>query len=107
MGKIRVYELARELNIESKALLAKMKDAGIIVNSHQSTLTSAQIVKIRALCEEKQERVVVRRRKKVEEVAEPTSGAAVQEVQASAEEASQETVLDKPKTVVRRREPIA
>ncbi len=67
MGKIRVYELARELNIESKILLVKMKEAGIIVNSHQSTLTQAQVDQIRALTAEKQSRVVVRRRKKVDE----------------------------------------
>ena len=35
MGKIRVYELARELKIESKVLLAQMAEAKINVASHQ------------------------------------------------------------------------
>ncbi len=106
MVKIRVYELARELNIESKALLAKMKDAGIIVNSHQSTLTTAQIEKIRALCEEKQERVVVRRRKKVEVEGVPESGveAALEATPPSIDEpVKTEVAEDRPKAVVVRR----
>ena len=64
MAKIRVYELARELKMESKALLAKMKDLGIQVPSHQSTLTAAQIEKIRASMETSKPKVVVRRRRK-------------------------------------------
>ncbi len=47
MSKIRVYELARELKIESKLLVNKLKDIGIEVSSHQSTLTADQIVRIK------------------------------------------------------------
>ncbi len=47
MSKIRVYELARELKIESKLLVNKLKDLGIEVASHQSTLSADQIVKIK------------------------------------------------------------
>ena len=65
MAKIRVYELARELKMESKVLLAKMKEMGIQVPSHQSTMTSAQIEKIRVNLQAGQPaKVVVRRRRK-------------------------------------------
>lgn len=73
MAKIRVYELARELKMESKALLAKMKDLGIQVPSHQSTLTAAQIEKIRASMETSKPKVVVRRRRKAAASDEPSS----------------------------------
>ncbi|MBW1834535.1 MAG: translation initiation factor IF-2 N-terminal domain-containing protein, partial [Deltaproteobacteria bacterium] len=38
MGKIRVYELARELNIKNKELLEKLSKMAIKVNSHMSSL---------------------------------------------------------------------
>ena len=70
MAKIRVYELARELKMESKVLLAKMKEMGIQVPSHQSTLTSAQIEKVRVQLQASQPtKVVVRRRRKSAESA--------------------------------------
>ncbi len=47
MTKLRVYELSRELNIDSKILMNRMKSLGITVASHQSTLTDAEIAKIR------------------------------------------------------------
>lgn len=66
MAKIRVYELARELGIESKALVAKLRDMKIDVSSHQSTLSATHADKIRAtLSGEKPKVVVVRRRRKV------------------------------------------
>ena len=45
MSKIRVYELARELKMESKMLVNRLKGIGIVVASHQSTLSSDQVVK--------------------------------------------------------------
>jgi translation initiation factor IF-2 len=47
MSKIRVYELARELKVESKLLVNKLKDLGIEVSSHQSTLSADQVVKVK------------------------------------------------------------
>lgn len=49
MSKLRVYELARDLKIESKILVTRMKTIGIEVQSHQSTLTDDQIDKIKKL----------------------------------------------------------
>lgn len=46
MTKLRVYELARELNVETKVLLSKLK-GGARNLSHQSTLTDQQIIELR------------------------------------------------------------
>ena len=48
MAKIRVYELARDLNIESKLLVNTIKSIGIQVASHQSTLSDDDVGKIQA-----------------------------------------------------------
>ena len=90
MAKIRVYELARELKMESKALLTIMKDLGIQVPSHQSALTSAQIEKIRANVTSDKPKVVVRRRRKSE--SSEVTQAASSSVQASE---STSNVVDK------------
>ncbi|MCX6104892.1 MAG: translation initiation factor IF-2 [Proteobacteria bacterium] len=47
MSKLRVHELAKELNIESKILMAKLKAMGAKVLSHQSTLTDQQVNELR------------------------------------------------------------
>jgi len=46
--KIRVYELARDLNMKSKALLEKLKDMDISVGSHVSSLDDDTVVRIKA-----------------------------------------------------------
>lgn len=38
LSKMRVYQLAKELNIESKELIVKLEELGVRVNSHMSTL---------------------------------------------------------------------
>lgn len=48
MSKVRVYELARELNIETKMLVTRIKGLGIDISSHQSSLSDEQIDKIRS-----------------------------------------------------------
>jgi translation initiation factor IF-2 len=89
MAKIRVYELARELKIESKALLAKMQEIGITLPSHQSTLTVAQIDKIKAsLDAAAKSTVVVRRRKKAPGEEEHTGEATAHAAEARSNEAS-------------------
>jgi translation initiation factor IF-2 len=47
MAKLRVYELARELNLENKALLEKMEEMGIEVKSHMSSLEETAIKQIK------------------------------------------------------------
>lgn len=78
MAKLRVYELARELNLESKVLVGKVKDLGIEVSSHQSTLTAAQAAKIKETFNagqaEAKPKVVVRRRRKKADQADSDQG---------------------------------
>ena len=38
MAKVRVYELAKELGVESKVVLAKLQDMGEFVRSASSTV---------------------------------------------------------------------
>ena len=43
MSKLRVYELAKELGKSNKEMLEMLKDKGIEVASHMSTLSEEQI----------------------------------------------------------------
>lgn len=81
MSKIRVYELARDLKVDSKTLVTRIKALGIDVASHQSTLTGEQIQKIRKAVSQ--------------------AGPAVGE--SPVEEAPKETAAASTKTVIRRR----
>ena len=47
-AKIRVYELARELNIDNKVAVAKLKAMGADVASHQSTVPADIAEKLKA-----------------------------------------------------------
>lgn len=47
MGKKRVYELAKEMNIASKELVEKAHSLGIDVKNHMATLTSEEEAKLR------------------------------------------------------------
>jgi len=46
--KIRVYELAKELSIDNKVAVTKLKSMGIEVASHQSTLSAEESERLRA-----------------------------------------------------------
>ena len=48
MAKMRVYELAKDLNMKPKALLEKISDMDIVVRSHASSLDDAEIAKIKS-----------------------------------------------------------
>ncbi len=117
MAKLRVYELARELNLENKALLEKIEKMGIEVKSHMSSLDEAVIKKIKKelfgtkepeeIVEDKRIKpnVIRRRRKRVEtpvepEVAEtPEISAKEEKIEEVKEPASPETKPEtKPKT---------
>ncbi len=47
MSKIRVYELAKELGMENKELIARLEKFGIAVKSHSSTLEDSDVERIR------------------------------------------------------------
>jgi translation initiation factor IF-2 len=74
MAKIRVYELARDLNLENKILLNKLDDLDISVKSHMSALDDDTVAIIRQQLFGKKEAsieetrikpTVIRRRKKI------------------------------------------
>ncbi len=77
MAKVRVYELARDLNLDSKELVAKLKAGGMDVKNYMSTLDEDATAKARDIVagrvsevvEEKRIKpTVIRRRKKIVEV---------------------------------------
>ena len=79
MAKVRVYELAKELNMESKALVEKLKANGLDIKNYMSTLDEAAVAKARDIVsgavseviEEKRIKpTVIRRRKKTVKVEE-------------------------------------
>ncbi|MBU7008322.1 translation initiation factor IF-2 N-terminal domain-containing protein, partial [Phosphitispora fastidiosa] len=49
MGKVRVYELAKDLHLESKELLRRLTGIGIDVKNHMSTLEDEEVGKARNL----------------------------------------------------------
>ncbi len=66
MGKLKVHELAKELGLESKQLIAKAKEVGIEVTSHLSSLEEEQVSKIREIFG-KQENKGVKTQKNMEQ----------------------------------------
>jgi translation initiation factor IF-2 len=75
MAKIRVYELARDLNLTNQELVDKISDLGIEVTSHMSSLDDEAVASIKAgIFGKKKEQLeevrikptVIRRRKKTE-----------------------------------------
>ena len=49
MGKIKIHELAKEMGLTSKEIIAKAKEIGIVVGSHLSSIEEEQAQKIRNL----------------------------------------------------------
>ena len=50
-GKVRIYELSKELNLENKDILAICERENISVKSHSSTITDAEAERIRSAAE--------------------------------------------------------
>ena len=50
-GKVRIYELSRELNLDNKDILAVCEQLNISVKSHSSTISDAEAEQIRAAAE--------------------------------------------------------
>jgi len=107
MSKTRVYELAREFDIDSKTFILRIEKLGIAVKSHSSTLTDSYVEMIRkefALGERKEiveKRVksgVIRRRRKLQEPVEVPSPVETREEEAEkpeAETTEKPTVIEK------------
>lgn len=50
-GRVRIYELSRELNLDNKDILAVCEQLDISVKSHSSTITESEAEQIRAAAE--------------------------------------------------------
>ena len=98
MAKVRVYELANELNIDNKELVDKLKAGGMSVKNHMSTLDEGDIRRAKEILkgessnvseviEEKRiKRNVIRRRKVVQVDESEVKTEAPKEVQAHGEQ---------------------
>ncbi|MBW2631127.1 MAG: translation initiation factor IF-2 [Deltaproteobacteria bacterium] len=84
MSKIRVYELAKDLGIDNKDLIARLEKLGIAVKAYSSSLEKSDVERVRkefalgeknAIVEKRVKRTVIRRRAIRQEVpkAEETS----------------------------------
>lgn len=100
MTRLRVHELAKELNMENKDLIDRIEKLGFQVKNHMSTLTDSAVLKIRQQfaqakpaaekVEEKRiGREVIRRRKKIDLQPEPEAPLAP-----AAEELPSEAVVE-------------
>ncbi|MBP3306512.1 MAG: translation initiation factor IF-2 N-terminal domain-containing protein, partial [Anaerotignum sp.] len=49
MSKIRIYELAKQLNVANKDLMEKIHSVGIEAKSHMGMLTEEEAAKVTAL----------------------------------------------------------
>jgi translation initiation factor IF-2 len=50
-GKVRIYELSKELNLDNRDILAVCDQLNIAVKSHSSTITEAEAARIRSAAE--------------------------------------------------------
>lgn len=75
MGKVRVHELAKELNLSNQALIKKLNAAGMSVKSHSNSVDRAAAMKALGSGDDKKAakpRTIVRRRRRAEPEPEPT-----------------------------------
>jgi len=104
MARLRVYELARDLNMTNKVLLEKLDDLDISVKSHMSALDDDDIDRIKSsLFGAKKEETVVetrikptvirRRRKEVKVEVSETPEAEPEEAAAAAEKEDEEAIV--------------
>jgi translation initiation factor IF-2 len=93
MANLRVYELARELNLENKELLEKIADMGMDVKSHMASMDEDAVAQIKKglfgskdpkeIVEDKRiQPNVIRRRRKIVPVSEETETLETPEVSA-------------------------
>ena len=55
-GKVRIYELSRELNLDNKDILNICEGLNISVKSHSSTITESEAERIRTAAEKYSDR---------------------------------------------------
>ncbi|UCG05706.1 MAG: translation initiation factor IF-2 [Desulfobacterales bacterium] len=94
MAPMRIYELARDLNMTNQILLSKLSEMDIVVKSHMSSLDDETVAKVKSELYGKKEETIVetrikptvirRRRKKVQIDVVPLVEPTAEEVQAAA-----------------------
>ena len=47
MSKARVYEIAKELNVDSKLIIEKLKEMNVEVKNHMSSVTEEDTAKVK------------------------------------------------------------
>ncbi len=104
MAKVRVYELAKELDLESKQLVEKLTAGGMDIKNYMSTLDEQSVVRAREIVsgavsevvvEKRIKPTVIRRRKKVVRVEQTPPEAVIEEEKASEKKtAPEEDVLE-------------
>ncbi len=109
MAKVRVYELAKDLNLTNRALLNKMKEMKIEVKSHMSSLEDSTVRTIRQhLLGKKKQKIDVKvkpsviRRRKRKVVEEEVSAVTEKTDAAEAPEDKSEPVNDQPVSAVKK-----
>jgi len=109
MAKVRVYELARELDIESKKLVERLNAGGMNVKNYMSTLDEQDVVRAKEIMsgavsqvvEEKRIKpTVIRRRKKVVRAQKPVEEKVEEEKKETIPEAEAEPepVVEQPES---------
>ncbi|MGB9904835.1 MAG: translation initiation factor IF-2 N-terminal domain-containing protein, partial [Desulfotomaculales bacterium] len=58
MVKKRVYELAKELNIENKEIIRRLVALGVPVKSHSSTVGEEDVERLQELLKKEREKTV-------------------------------------------------
>jgi len=107
MTKKRVYELAKELGIENKVLIARLEELGVTVKSQSSSLDESEVERVTRLLhknephetEEKRIKPTVIRRRTVQTPVEEPKGAIVEAV-ILPEKKEAEAAPPAPKTAV-------
>lgn len=109
MAKVRVYELAKELGLESKQLVEKLTAGGMDVKNYMSTLNEQSAVRAREIVsgavsevvvEKRIKPTVIRRRKKVVRVEQKPPETTVDEEKApETKTAPKEDVLEKKREI--------
>ena len=61
-GKVRIYDLSKDLNLDNKDILAICEDLNIAVKSHSSTISESEAERIRAAAEKNASRPATARR---------------------------------------------
>ncbi len=114
MANIRVYELARDLNMKNKALLEKLKDMDVPVRSHMSSLDEDTVLKVKSNLHGKSTEdmeatrvkpTVIRRRKKTATEEMPAEGESAETEAAEATETAEAEMPPAAETAVLTEEP--